>query len=209
MTSDKMHNMDQAVRSPPNNSILELPQPQRSVSHQNQIRPISRVAQLHRRSDEDIPGIQVLREDHSQSDPRASNTSQNHNSPSLSQHSSRNSSNPPISPLYQTVIPAFNPNHYDLSSTTVCLCIPLTIKNPLNRWRQRRSSVKELRARDDELRREYARLKQIENQFRGGLPPYEEAQKEFIHVVNDGLERPRSLAVPNHVLDQEMVVGSR
>jgi hypothetical protein len=203
--------MDRAVRSSTSNPILEPPRPQRVVPRQDRVRPISRVAQLHRRSEENIPIIEAQREEERpQSECRPSYTSQNHHFPSFTQRSSSNSSHFPVSPLHQTVIPAFHPNHYDLSSSNVCLCIPLTIKTPLHRWRQRRRSVKELRARDDELRKEYARLKQIESQFRGGLPPYEEVQKECIQVRNEGLERPRpqTAAVPNHVQHQERAIGA-
>jgi hypothetical protein len=54
-----------------------------------------------------------------------------------------------------------------VSSATICLCIPLTFKTPFSKWRRRRKSAKEFHAHDEELRQEYARLKQIESQVRG------------------------------------------
>lgn len=50
----------------------------------------------------------------------------------------------------------------------------LTFKTPFGRWRRRRKSAKEFHAHDEGLRQEYARPKQIESQFRGDLPPYQE-----------------------------------
>jgi hypothetical protein len=180
---------------------MEPTRSHRAAPRQDRIRPISRVAQLPHRSEGDVHGIEAQRE---QQDRRPATPSRPR-PPSLSQ---RPSSSPLPSPLYQTVIPAFHPNHYRLSYTTICLCIPLTIKTPLDRWRQRRRSAKELRARDDELREEYARLKQIESTFKGNLPPYEEAPKDGIHVRNEGFEQQRMAAVPNAALNQQRIVSS-
>lgn len=199
--------MDRALRCPSSPPTLEPPHSQRVVSRQDRIRPISRVAQLRHRSAEDLLAEPLHEQQQPQSERRASNTPQNNRSPPLPHPCSRNYSDTPQSPLYQTVIPAFHPNHYDLNNTTVCLCFPLTINTPLTRWRRRRRSIKELRARDDEMRREYARLKQIESQFRGELPPYEEARKECVNVRNDRIERPQTAAVPRMAPNQERIVG--
>jgi hypothetical protein len=179
-------------------NIIESPHPQRVVSSRNRIRPILRVTALQHRSEEDILMLEAIQE---QPRPpqlcrRASHTSENHLVPALLHHS-RNSPNSVQSPDYQAVIPAFHPNHYDPSGSTICLCIPIGIKTPLNRWRQRRRSAKELHDRDDELRTEYARLKQTETELRGDLPPYEEARMNGVPVTDEGFEQPRTGAVPD------------
>jgi hypothetical protein len=168
--------MDFALRQPSNNPTIENPPRQSTASRTRPI--ILRIAPLLHRSEESIPAVQApLEQQQSRADCRAS-PSHHHSTPS--RRSPINSPDEIPSPVYQTVIPAFNPNHYDLSSATICLCIPLTFKTPFSKWRRRRKSAKEFHAHDEELRQEYARLKQIESQFRGDLPPYQEAARGWI-----------------------------
>lgn len=195
--------MDNAVHRSTSIPTLGTPHARRRHPRYSQIRPVPRVSQLN----EDNPiGYDIQREQNqhrhqpqAQPDPRASNGSRQHRSSSSSNHQPLE---PIQSPLYQTVIPAFNPNHYDISTTNVCFCFPVSIKSPLHKWRQRRRSAQELRAHDEELRNEYARLKHIEREFRGNLPPYEEARKNGIHVRNEGIEQPRAAAVSQFRLNQ-------
>ena len=199
--------MDSALRRPTGNLDLDSSRPRRGVHHQDRNRPVSRVAQLQHQSEEGDIDFELRQDQQNhQSDRRASNAPRQRHSPFLLNN---RSPSPLPSPLYQTVIPAFHPNHYDLSTTNVCLCIPLTIKTPLKRWRQRRRSAKEFRARDEELRTEYARLKQIETDFRGDLPAYEQARKNGIHVRNEGVKQPQTAAVPTSGLNQRKVVNAK
>ena len=196
--------MDSALQRPISNSELEPSHRQRGVHRHDRTRPVSRVAQLHRQSEEGL-GLETRREQQRQHlERRTSNASRERHSPSLPHN---RSPSPLPSPVYQTVIPAFSPNHY--STTNVCLCIPMTIKTPLDRWRQRRRSAKEFRSRDEELRNEYTRLKQIETDFRGDLPPYEQARKNGIRVKNEGVEQPLTAAVPTSGLNQRRFVNSK
>jgi hypothetical protein len=181
--------MDFALRHPSNNPTIDPPR-QSTASRYNRTRPISRIAPLLHPSGESIPAVHApLEQQQSRADCRASNTSHSpsHHHSTPSRLSPINSPDEIPSPVYQTVIPAFNPNHYDLSSSTICLCIPLTFKTPFSRWRRRRKSAKEFHAHDEELRQEYARLKQIESQFRGDLSPYQECRdsRDIIGQIND------------------------
>lgn len=199
--------MDHAPPCPSRN--LGQPPAPGAASQQDQTRPISTVAQLPHRSEEeeeDIPDHAPLPHyEHS----LHSQHSHLDTHPPLSHHSSTHSARGNTSPLYQTVIPAFNPNHYDLHATTVCLCIPLTMKSPVNRWRARRRSVKDLRDREDELRREHAKLKELENRwrYRVDLPRYEWLPKDNPQVRDQGVEHPRSVGVPDPVRHPQMHVG--
>jgi hypothetical protein len=201
--------MDNAVRRSTSIPTLEPSHPRRRHPHYDRIHPDSRVSQL---NEDDLIGYNTQQEQNqhqhqpqAQPDRRASNESQHHSSSASNHHALE----PIPSPLYQTVIPAFNPNHYDLSTTNICFCFPVTFRSPLNKWRQRRRSAQELRARDEELRNEHARLKHIETEFRGDLPPYEEARKNGIHVRNEGIEQPRTAAVPQFGLNQAGLVNGK
>lgn len=179
----------------------EPPRPPSAATQQDEVQPIATtVENLRQRAEED--DIHIF--DHHA--PPEYQHSQ-HNTHSSSHHSHSPHHNP--SPLYQTVIPAFTPNHYDLRSTTVCLCLPLTIKTPVNRWRERRRSIQELHDREDELRREHAKLKELETRYRGGLPRYEQLPKDNPRVRNEGVEQPRPVRVPDGARQRATVVGPK
>jgi hypothetical protein len=77
------------------------------------------------------------------------------------------------------------------------------MRTPVNRWRARRRSVKDLHEQQDELREEHLRLKEIESKYQGKLPQYEELRKEGIRERNEGVERPRIAVIPRDVRNQD------
>lgn len=175
---------------------------------QDEIRPIPMVEPLHHRSDDEIPDHEPQYQQHHPRPDQSSYDSSSHTSPRdpsspSPRRSSSYTSHVLPGPLYQTRIPALDPNHYDLHHSTICFCIPLTMRTPVNRWRARRRSVKDLHEQQDELREEHLRLKEIESKYQGKLPQYEELRKDDIRERNEGMERPRIAVIPRDVRNQD------
>lgn len=121
----------------------------------------------------------------------------------LSQHSSTGSCHSSPSSMHQIFVPAFDPNHYDISSSTCCFCIPLTMTTPLDRWRSRRRSARDLRDRQEEMIREHERLKLLDTHTHEQLPPcdpmpppYEDVPKDITLIRHRRMERERSTSNP-------------
>lgn len=77
------------------------------------------------------------------------------------------------------------------------------MRTPVNRWRARRRSVKELHEQQGELREEHLRLKEIESKYQGKLPQYEELRKDGIRERNEDVERPLIAVIPRDVRNQD------
>lgn len=163
----------------------------RENSQGDRTQPTSRDERLRHQLSGDIGGFAA---------PGQDDENQSHHPPTNSPHNSTCS-------MHQTFIPAIP--RADLTSEPSCLCMPLTMVIPFSRWRARRRSAKELKARHEEIMKEHQRLQEIEKRYQAELPHYEELHKHSPRVLSERFEHAQTKDIRPERVDPQRSVDMK